>query len=178
MTLSRLLIALPLAAALTSAASAQVQTPRIGLQSDAPIDLDAESCDAFQAEDRVVCTGDVVVAQGPALLTAQRMEIRFKPGTQEFSRIEGEGGMRYASGPDAISGETGVFDSATSTVTVTGDVVVVQGEQVITGERLVYNTATGALSFSAAPGGRVRGLFRPGADEAAAAPAPATGLRR
>ncbi|MBB4659350.1 LptA/OstA family protein [Parvularcula dongshanensis] len=139
---------------------AAAQQPFAGLSSDEPISVDAQRCDALQREDRVICTGEVMIAQGPALLTADRMEITFAPGTQDFTRIEGEGRVRYASGEDAISGRAGVFDAATSTITVTGDVVVVQGEQVITGDRLVYNTETGALSFSAADGGRVRGLFQ------------------
>lgn len=146
-----------------SAAWAQT-TPSIGLSADEPISVDAARCEAFQREDRVVCTGDVMVAQGPALLTAEKMTITFFPGTQDFRRIEGEGGLRYASGQDAISGTQGTFDADTSTITVTGDVVVVQGEQVITGDRLVYDTESGALSFSAGGSGRVRGLFTPQRD--------------
>jgi lipopolysaccharide export system protein LptA len=141
--------------------------PQVGLSADEPISVDAARCEAFQREDRVVCTGDVMVAQGPALLTADRMTIHFYPGTQDFRLIEGEGALRYASGEDAISGAAGTFDADTSTITVTGSVVVVQGEQVITGDRLIYNTETGALSFSAAEGGRVRGLFVPQRGESA-----------
>ena len=159
----RLPIAAILAAlALTAPAAAQ-QAPRaaFGGGSDAPIELSAEEgCDGdIEGLAPLVCRGDVVVAQGPALLTAQVLSMTFYPGTQDPKRIEAEGGMRYASGEDAISGLAGVFDGDTSTITVTGDVVVVQGDQVVTGERLVYNTETGAISLSAKPGQPVRGLF-------------------
>lgn len=148
----------------------------LGGDPGAPITLEADRCDLLERQQETVCEGSVRIAQGAALLTSDRVTLRFFEGTQNPRYIEGTGRVRYANGEDAIGGERGVFDAGTNTVTVTGDVVVVQGEQVLTGERLVYNTQTGALSFSAARGGRVRGLFRPGAvqrDEAGADPASA-----
>ena len=162
-----------LAAMLPVSAAAQA----FGGDSDAPIELDAkEGCEgSLDGSAAYVCRGDVVLAQGPAILTAQVLALTFYEGTQDPKRIEAEGGVRYASGEDAISGQAGVFDGDASTITVTGDVVVVQGEQVITGERLVYNTETGAISLTAAPGQRVRGLFVTKKDEGGAAPS--RGLR-
>ena len=165
------------ASLLAAPAAAQV----FGTASDAPIELDArEGCDGdLEGRGPLVCRGDVVLAQGPSMLTADTLSLTFYPGTQDPKRVEAEGRVRYASGEDAISGARGVFDGDTSTITVTGDVIVVQGEQVVTGERLVYNTETGAISLSAAPGQRVRGLFvtkpdgRAAGAEQAAAPEPA-----
>ena len=146
-----------LIAMLPMGAAAQV----FGAASDAPIELDAkEGCEgSLDGSAAYVCRGDVVLAQGPAILTAQMLALTFYEGTQDPKRVEAEGGVRYASGEDAISGREGTFDADTSTITVVGDVVVVQGEQVVTGERLTYNTRTGAISLSAGQGGRVRGLF-------------------
>lgn len=162
----RTMILAGLAVMLPAAASAQV----FGGDSDAPIELDAkEGCDgSLDGTTAYVCRGDVVLAQGPAILTADMLALTFYEGTQDPRRIEAEGGVRYASGADAISGQAGVFDADASTITVTGDVVVIQGEQVITGERLIYNTETGAISLSAAPGQRVRGLFVTKPDDGAA----------
>ena len=150
----------------------------IGGDTDAPITLEAERCELLDQQQETICEGSVRIAQGAALLTSDRVVLRFFEGTQDPRYIEGIGRVRYANGDDAIGGARGVFDAQTSTVTVTGDVVVVQGEQVLTGERLVYNTQTGALSFSAAEGGRVRGLFRPGAANDQAGGAAGSGLRR
>ena len=146
-----------------SAWAAPAAAQGIGGDPEAPITLEADRCELLDQQQETICEGSVRIAQGTALLTSDRVLLRFFEGTQEPRYIEGTGRLRYANGDDAIGGERGVFDAQTSTVTVTGGVVVVQGEQVLTGERLVYNTQTGALSFSAAEGGRVRGLFRPGA---------------
>ena len=165
------------AAMLPAAAAAQ----GFGPDSDAPIELDAkQGCEgSLDGTSAYVCRGDVVLAQGAAILTAEVLALTFYEGTQDPRRIEAEGGVRYASGEDAISGREGVFDADASTITVTGDVVVVQGEQVVTGERLIYNTETGAISLSAGQDGRVRGLFvtKPEGPAEGRASAPVRGLR-
>ena len=161
--------------ALTGGAAAAQDA--LGFASDQPISLDrADRCEASRDQSEIVCTGSVVVTQGPAILTSDRVAIDFFPGTQAFRRITADGAVRYANAQDAISGTRAVYDAEAASVTVTGGVVVVQGEQVMTGERLIYNTATGALSFAAPEGGAVRGLFRPQAQGQAEA-APVRSLR-
>ena len=41
------------------------------------------------------------------------------------------------------SGDRGVYDTKTKTITLTGNVVVSQGKNVVRGERVVVNTVTG-----------------------------------
>ena len=41
------------------------------------------------------------------------------------------------------SGDLGVYDTKTKTITLTGNVVVSQGKNVVRGERVVVNTVTG-----------------------------------
>ncbi len=133
--------------------------PSLGLDASKPIDLSAARCEVFENQDTVECTGNVRVTQGPALLTADRMIIYNATGGDGFQRIEGYGNVRYASEDNAVSGNEATYDGPTNTITVTGDVVVVQGEQVMLGGQLIYNTLTRAIVFSPAEDGRVRGLF-------------------
>ncbi|RFB05596.1 LptA/OstA family protein [Parvularcula marina] len=133
--------------------------PAQTLRDDQPIDVSAGRCEVFENEDTVRCEGAVRVSQGEAILAADRMTIY---GTQEeggFRRIEAEGAVRYATGENAMSGQSATYDAATTTLTLIGDVVVVQADQVMTGGQLVYNTTTGATLFTPPNGGRVRGVF-------------------
>ncbi|MEE4349123.1 MAG: LptA/OstA family protein [Pacificimonas sp.] len=134
-------------------------TGALAPDSDAPIDLAAERCEVFENEDTARCAGAVRLVQGDAILTADEMTIFGFSHPDGVRRIEGSGNVRYASGPNAISGATAVYDASATTITVTGDVVVIQGDQIMAGGELVYNTATGALQFSPGADGRVRGLF-------------------
>ena len=62
------------------------------------------------------------------------------------------------------TGETGVFDMKTNTVTLTGKVVMTQGQNVLRGDRLVVDLTTGVSRVESGKNGqgRVQGLFQPG----------------
>lgn len=142
--------------------SAQGPTSGAGpmtLRDDLPIDVSAERCEVFENEDAVRCNGNVRVRQADAILTGDVMTIIGLSEEGGFRRIEAVGNVRYASGTDAISGARGVYDAPTTTVTVTGDVVAITKDQIMTGGELIYNTETGRTVFSAGSKGRVRGLF-------------------
>ena len=69
------------------------------------------------------------------------------------------------------TGETGMFDMKTNTVTLTGKVVMTQGKNVLSGERLVVDLTSGVSRVESGKNGqgRVQGLFLPGSGPTAAA---------
>ena len=71
-------------------------------------------------------------------------------------------------------GDNGVFDVKANTVTLTGNVVVTQGTNVLRGERMVVTLDTGVARVESDKTKRVEGLFNPStAPPPTAAPAPA-----
>ncbi len=123
-----------------------------------PIDITGEQFEAFQEKDYAIWTGDVHVVQGTTILTAPKLTM-YGVGEGGLREIHAEGGIRYTNGEEAISSQKAIYDADQETVLFTGNVVVVQGEQVLSGGRLIYHTQTGEIKFTAADGGRVRGIF-------------------
>ncbi|ADM09336.1 hypothetical protein PB2503_06352 [Parvularcula bermudensis HTCC2503] len=147
------------------AAISAAQPVAVAPAADAPIDLSADgACEVIDNGAIVRCSGGVRIVQGAAILASDRMTVYGIDPDGGFDRIEAVGDVRYSNGENAISGARGTYSALSTELTVTGDVVVIQGDQVLTGGELVYNTETGASRFSPPPGGRVRGLFyrRPG----------------
>ena len=64
-------------------------------------------------------------------------------GAQSIRRIEARGGVTVVTKDQNASGELGVYDLKTKTITLTGNVVVSQGKNILHGERVVVDTATG-----------------------------------
>ena len=64
-----------------------------------------------------------------------------------------------------MRGDRAVYTPDTGEVVVTGDVILTQGQNVLTGGRLVYNVNTEAARMEGAPRGaagrRVQGVFYP-----------------
>jgi lipopolysaccharide export system protein LptA len=88
-------------------------------------------------------------------------------GAQNIRRIEARGGVTVITKDQNASGDLGVYDLINKTITLTGNVVVSQGQNVIHGERVVVDTVTGnARVESNNQGGgttpsRVRALIQP-----------------
>ena len=86
---------------------------------------------------------------------------------QNIRRIEARGGVTVVTKDQNASGDLGVYDLVSKTITLTGNVVVSQGQNVIHGERVVVDTVTGNARVesvnengSTTPG-RVRALIQP-----------------
>ena len=87
---------------------------------------------------------------------------------QDIRRIEARGGVTVISKDQNASGDLGVYDLKKKTITLTGNVVVSQGKNVLHGDRVVVDTTTGNAHFDSAGSAtqnRVRALILPSKGE-------------
>jgi lipopolysaccharide export system protein LptA len=88
---------------------------------------------------------------------------------QDIRLIEARGGVTVTSKDQNASGDLGVYDLKKKTITLTGNVVVSQGKNVLHGDRVVVDTTTGNAHFDTAgsptPNRRVRALILPNKSE-------------
>jgi lipopolysaccharide export system protein LptA len=81
-------------------------------------------------------------------------------GQQQIRRIEAKGGVMVIQKDQKAQGDTGIFDMRANTVTLTGNVVVVQGQSVLSGQRLVVDLTTGTSKIDGTTkDGRVEALI-------------------
>ena len=62
-------------------------------------------------------------------------------GAQDIRRIEARGGVTVISKDQNASGDLGVYDVKKKTITLTGNVVVSQGKNVLHGDRVIVDTS-------------------------------------
>lgn len=84
-------------------------------------------------------------------------------GAQDIRRIEARGGVTVISKDQNASGDLGVYDVKKKTITLTGNVVVTQGKNVLHGDRVTVDTTTGNAHIESAVNSpnRVRALIQP-----------------
>lgn len=138
----RMMIALSAGLVCSVSASAQFST-----DNSAPIDAGADSIS--YGEGLIRLAGQVDVRQGEVRILSDSMEIHTGRqnntdlDAQDFNKVVATGNFYYLTPDQEVRGERGVYESATETFTVTGNVILLQGEDnVVTGDRLVYNLAT------------------------------------
>ena len=160
---------------------------------DQPVQIEAASLEVRDKNKMATFSGNVQVVQGDTTMKCQKLVVFYgqevgivhvagppdaKPApampavpksAQNIRRIEARGGVTVVTKDQNASGDLGVYDLAAKTITLTGNVVVSQGQNVIHGERVVVDMVSGNArvesagnSASTAAPGRVRALIQPG----------------
>ena len=78
----------------------------------------------------------------------------------DLSRVEATGNVYFVTPDQSMRGDRAVYSLGNGEVVVTGDVILTQGKNVLTGNRLVYNVRTETARMEGA-NGRVQGVFYP-----------------
>ena len=167
------LAALLLTGALLAAGPGQAQISSSG----GPIDITADQLELIDAQHLAIWRGDVEALQGGNRLRADQVNIHFSgkggasagaPGRNwgPVQRIEADGKVFFVSPQQTARGNKAVYEVGPDTITISGDVIVAQGQSVVRGDRLVIEVRSGrATMASNARGrnasGRVRGVFYP-----------------
>lgn len=162
MTMTRPFLAATLAIVLAAAGSAAaVQAQSTRGQSDQPIMYGADDGEYTPAG--IALRGRAEILQGDNRLRANAIQAAMTDG--DITRIEANGDVYFVTPTQTIRGDRAVYTIATDTVVVTGEVILTQGQNVLTGGRLSYNVETGAARMEGAPSGRagnrVQGVFYP-----------------
>lgn len=140
---------------------------------DAPIEIEANQLDIFDKKKIAVFKGAVVAKQGETRLQTSTLTIHYSGGgsgtAQSITRLEANGGVTVSQKDQKATGNRAFVDMTKEQITLSGNVVLSQGGNVLRGSQLFINMKTGAARLaSAAPkasgkssSGRVQGLFIP-----------------
>lgn len=141
---------------------AMAQTAAFGgvrADTSAPVEIAADAFSVNQSSGVATFSGHVKIAQGAMRLGAATVRVEYAPGnTRKIRNLRASGGVTLVSGPDAAESREAVYDVDKGTVTMTGDVLLTQGGNVMAGEKMVVNLSDGSARMD----GRVRTLLQPG----------------
>jgi lipopolysaccharide export system protein LptA len=176
---------------------------------DKPIKISSASLEVRDKDKVATFSGDVHLIQGDTTLRSKTLVVFYddesapkesapkpakpppiagaadaSPISQQIRRVEAKGGVFVTQKDQTATGESGVFDMQANTVTLLGNVVISQGQNVVKGDRLTVDLTSGTSRVECGKSQgqcRVQALIQPGAmrdkpgaePASAAAPAPA-----
>ena len=170
------LLAASLLGAWALAAPAAAQLAR---NSDAPVDITADELEVAQNQCTSIWRGNAEAMQADSRLRANVLKATFatkanRPAAGagatgacgDLLRMEAEGSVFYVTPQQRVRGDAATYDATSDTIVMTGDVVAVQGQNVLRGTRMVFNLKTGEGKMMGGAGGRnapnrPRGVFYP-----------------
>ncbi len=162
---------------------------------DAPVQIEAATLEVHDKSKTATFSGNVQVVQGDTTMRCRSLVVFYgqevglgesggeatastglkaaaggSKSAQNIRRIEARGAVTVLTKDQNVSGDLGIYDLKTKTITLSGNVVVSQGQNVIHGERVIVDTETGNARVESggtsaganAAGGRVRALIQPG----------------
>ncbi|MDO5612724.1 MAG: LptA/OstA family protein [Paracoccus sp. (in: a-proteobacteria)] len=138
-----------------------------GMRADisAPVEVSADSLSVNQADGTALFQGNVVIGQGEMRLSAQSVRVEYADGAgagtdgqRRIRALDASGGVVLVSGPDAAEAKSARYEVDSGMVTLSGDVLLTQGSNVMSGDRIVVNLADGTAQAQ----GRVRSVLQPG----------------
>jgi lipopolysaccharide export system protein LptA len=161
---------------LSLAAWAEDTAPKpsgLSKNSKEPIAIEADALEVFDKEQRAIYTGNVIVTQGDTVMKAKKMVIFYdKPAETAgaaastsadadttIRRVEADGDVVIIDKDQIATGDKGIYENATDTVTLTGNVALSKGQNVTKGSKLVYNLGNGVANVDAGATGRVSSSF-------------------
>lgn len=145
-------------------------------ESGGPVSYSADNLEYFDAEHRLVLTGDVDIVQNDARLRADHITLYFSGasggqpapagqgsnlGSGDIERMVAEGEVYYVRPAQSARGNRAVYEVAQDAVTFTGNVVVASEENVIRGESMVLQIGSRRTTIRPQNGQRVQGVFVP-----------------
>lgn len=196
LAVAALLLAVP------AAAAPQPKGPPNALQGfsqnrDQPVQIDAATLEVRDKDKVATFSGNVHVKQGDTTMLCKSLVVFYEQdagadgkknkakampaatpgpgGQQHIKRLEARGGVVVTQKDQTATGDLGIFDMATNTVTLTGHVTMTQDKNVLRGEKLVVNLTSGVSRVESGKHQRVQGLFPSGGGAPGAPAAPGGG---
>jgi len=130
-----------------------------------PVQIEAASLEVRDKEKKATFSGNVKVVQGDTTMRCKSLVVFYESqgqqgqqaagaqtmkaaapgpgGSSSISRLEATGGVTVTQKDQVATGSTALFDMKTNTVTLQGNVVVTQGQNVMRGDRLVVDLTSG-----------------------------------
>lgn len=153
---------LPFLLTLALAAPAAAQTG-FGRAQDVgkQVEVTSDSLQVDQSTGLATFIGNVLIVQGDMRLAADRVVVTYAAdNAKKISKLHAEGNVTMASGKDAAEARTADYDVASGNVVLRGDALLTQGGNVLSGQTVTVNLASGTANAS----GRVRSVLQPGSD--------------
>jgi len=106
-----------------------------------PIDITSDQVEAFNRENRVIFRGSVIARQRDIAIYADSIEAIMVNERKEIERVIAVGNVKVQQGPRVASCQRAVFHNPEQKVFLTGDPKVWEGDNVVSGEEIIFDIA-------------------------------------
>ena len=148
-----------------------------GIEKNQPIQIVSDRMDAYNEKRMVVFSGNAVATQGVRTIRAERLTLYYRDdqkatgrstvgiggeGTGNLERMEANGQVTITEGERVATGDEAVFEQDAQKITMTGNAVLREGNNIIRGDRVLVFMNENRGVVESAEGRRVTATIYPG----------------
>lgn len=122
-----------------------------------PVEVNADNLTVNQTDGSAVFSGNVIVIQGDLRLTAGEITVIYAKGGKGIEKLIAKTDVLMVNATDAAEADEAVYSIEAGEVLMTGNVLLTQGQTIISGEKLTVDIANGTGRME----GRVTTTFTP-----------------
>ena len=147
-----------------------------GQKRDQPVRITSATLEVRDKSKMATFKGDVQVTQGETEVRCNELVVYYddekdktgakrttptaeRGGQQQIRRMEARGSVIVTQKDQRAVGDRAEFDMRSNTVTLIGNVVITNAENVVRGSRMVVDLTTGVAKMGEVGSGRVEGIF-------------------
>lgn len=139
---------------------------QIANDSSAPVDISADQQENINSQCRTIFSGNVEMLQDKSRMRASVVNAysKRKPGQSganacgDVDHIEADGDVYFVNQTQTVRGDHAVYTYANDTIVITGNVIVLRGQDVARGDRMTVNTKTNDVKLES----NIKGRGKPG----------------
>lgn len=128
---------------------------------EAPLEVTSDRLEADDRARTVIFLGEVMAKQADLVIYAQKMTIYYQEKDRTIEKIVAEGDVRIVQGARVATGQLADYDRSKGEIVLTGEPQVHQGSDVVRGEKIVVLLNEDRSVISGQGNTRVNAVFHP-----------------
>ena len=133
----------------------------IEVDDNEPVEVTADNLTVEQNSNSATFEGNARVVQGQLILAANKIKVRYNAEQSAIESVVATTNVMFTNGSEIAEAQSGVYQIGPGTVDLSGDVVLVQGVNAISGDKLKLDLKTNRGTMS----GNVKTVFVPKTDQ-------------
>lgn len=126
-----------------------------------PVEVTADNLTVEQNSNSATFEGNARVVQGDLILAANKIQVRYNDTQSAIESVIATSNVMFSNGSEVAEAQNGIYTIGSGVVKLTGDVVLVQGVNAISGDALNLDLKTNRGTMN----GNVKTVFVPKTDQ-------------
>jgi outer membrane protein assembly factor BamD len=134
------------------------------IERDQPIDITSDKVEAYWKENLIIFKGNVIARQKDIVIYADALEaVTFGDG-KGVDRVTAVGNVKIQQGLRIANCQKAIFYNRDQKVVLTGDPKVVEGDNIVSGEEIIFDIEKNRIEVKGGPSGRGKAKVQPGGE--------------